>query len=199
MILTRELQKDKGLVLVITGDEGNEERVLKALAPRFDGRKQLFWPKPPIFRKTGLIALEAVKVYPSLIGQRNLKVLFLIDQEHIKGEIQQEVLKALIGIEIKSVEKIYDKALYIKTSIGEKSIDIYAVVQGKNKCLEENISELLEIMGYKVNPDKDEIKKLLKEIRKDLEEIIKETSLKDLEMAFPQLIKTLRILKDSAD
>jgi hypothetical protein len=54
-------------------------------------------------------------------------------------------------------------------------------------------------MGYKVNPDKDEIKKLLKEIRKDLEEIIKETSLKDLEIAFPQLIKTLRILKDSAD
>gem|GEM_PF-4238396 len=59
--------------------------------------------------------------------------------------------------------------------------------------------QYLEIMGYKVNPDKDEIKKLLKEIRKDLEEIIKETSLKDLEIAFPQLIKTLRILKDSAD
>jgi|GEM_PF-4960219 hypothetical protein len=54
MILTRELQKDKGLVLVITGDEGNEERVLKALAPRFDGRKQLFWPKPPIFRNYGI-------------------------------------------------------------------------------------------------------------------------------------------------
>ncbi|MCP8314186.1 MAG: hypothetical protein H3Z53_07445 [archaeon] len=184
---------------MITGDEGNEERILKALSSRFNGRKQLYWPKPPIFRKTGLRALEAVKVYPSLIGQRSLKVLFLVDQEHIKGETQHDVLKALIGIEIKNVEKLHDKALYIKTSIGEKSIDIYAVVQGRTKCLEENISELLELMGYKVNPDKDDIKKLLREIRKDLEDIIKEAPLRDLERTFPQLIKTLRMLKDSAN
>jgi hypothetical protein len=201
MIFTTELKKDKGLVLVITGDEENEGRVLRALAQRFDGGKQLYWSKPPIFRKTGLKAIEAVKVYPSLIGQRRLTTLFLVDQEHVKREIQQDVSKSLmgIGIEIRNIVKIHDKALDIKTNVGEKSIDIYAIVQGKTKCLEEDISELLKCMGYEVKPDKKEIKKLLRKIGKDLEDIIEKAPIRNLEIAFPQLIKTLRILEDSTN
>lgn len=124
--------------------------------------------------------------------------MFLIDHEYIVNEIQQDISESLIGIgiEIRNIIKIHDKAIDIKTTIGEKSVDIYSVVLGKTKCIEENVSELLECMGYVVQPDKKEIRKVLNKIGKSLEDIIEDAPLINLKIAFPQLTKTLEILED---
>jgi len=96
MIFITEFPKSKeNMILVLTGDGREEERILRGFAQKFDGKgKFLVWPKVPIARKTGLQALEAILPYSRFLKYK-VKALFLVDREHIDEKTEKNFAKEI--------------------------------------------------------------------------------------------------------
>ena len=147
-----EFPKSKeNMILVLTGDGREEERILRGFAQKFDGKnKLLVWPKLPIAKKTGLEGLEAISTYSRFL-KYEVKVLFLVDREHIDEKSEKNLvkeiqkLKLIKNSKIKEFKNISKGAIYLEISLGPRDFTIYTVILGIKKCATENMAQLLEI------------------------------------------------------
>ena len=81
-------------------------------------------------------------------------------------------------------------------SRGPKQGLIILAIQGKDKNLEENLSDLIYLRFWeKVEPEKQALRKWLREQeRASLKKLIEETNIETIEKAFPALTDALKFL-----
>lgn len=195
--------------MVITGDGTREFRVLNGLAQRFNGEKKILcFPLKPIKIKfTGISALNSLRVYPGNYGIKSF--LFLVDKEHIKKDNKSEITKYLekeIKMRITAIEE-FKEALQFDGTIGKHKVTVFCVVFGKEKFVEEEIAELIELeFGDKIKalqkkaknwPEKtkSEIRTYLRNKKLDEEKLILNAKKKNLYIAFNNLCPILEIME----
>lgn len=202
ILIVAETAKDltrKAMTAVLTGNGRTERYVLEPLAKKFNGtEKVMLLSKMPFhFRpSSGLSALKAIKIFPSMYGVT--QILFLIDKEHFTEEdVDTELIGALrsFGINVQSFgspNSLKQKALIVNGLVGSHQITIYAVVLGDKKRLEENIASLIEQeLGMKVKPNKKAIHTTLRQHRLDIYTLVEKANKRKLAKAFPALTSIL--------
>ncbi|MHA1609457.1 MAG: hypothetical protein ACTSUJ_05560 [Candidatus Njordarchaeales archaeon] len=76
---------------------------------------------------------------------------------------------------------------------GSKKTTLYIIVMGYNKCIEENISHLIEkIYGERVAPTRQSIREFLRRKGINLEDLIRRASQKALNEAFGNVVELLK-------
>lgn len=186
---------DEGLLVAIfTGDGRTESHVMKSLAKRHNGKRIfLLCSKLPFHFRLGT-GISAVKVVKTFVKYGILRTLFLVDKEHV-GEKQVDieidrVLKGF-GVEVESTKLFQqppENALITTGSVGCHKLTIYSIVLGKEKCLDEDISKLIELeLKLKVEPEKKIIRKVLHDNRLDIESLVDKAQSRNLTEAFPGL------------
>ncbi|NPA47690.1 MAG: hypothetical protein GXO14_03465 [Thermococci archaeon] len=84
-VLKQSSAGTKVIAVVLTGDGRTEEKVLPAIAERYNGGdKALLFPKGPLSKKTGLNVLKSVLKVHELTG--HTRYLLLVDKEHFDPE-----------------------------------------------------------------------------------------------------------------
>lgn len=210
MRLVEDLGKNIAQYLIITGDGRTELKVLRVLSEKYNGKDLiLFFPFPPRSKKTGLSALNVLKIY-SNIGINS--VIFIVDGdtfEEAPADFKiQEHLNS-IGIEIVKINLIQD-AFLINCKLGNKNIVLYCIISGPQTFIEEEVVKLIELkLEKKIDLSgkrdanwkervKKEIIKILKENKIKLDELIRNTGKKKLESSFPNFCVYLKRLKKTS-
>ena len=126
---------DSVLAVVITGNGRTEQKVLKYIAKRYNGKdKILHFPKSHKSKKTGLGVFDALKEL-EIIGYG--KVIVLLDKEHFsREELIQKVKKILPGSQIQGSNPI---------RIFREDLEVHLILFGNEKAIEENIAELIRL------------------------------------------------------
>jgi hypothetical protein len=95
-----------------------------------------------VVKRTGLTALNAVKVIPDDFNME--KIIYTVDRDVIEGDIESEIIEKLksIGIEILDVRQM-ESSCIIECKLGAHEITLYCIVSGIDVCIEEQIVELL--------------------------------------------------------
>ena len=181
MITSEIFRGDESEILVIIGDGKYEERILRYISLKFNGRGMvLVIPRLPIPKKTGLAALEGL-VTILHTGYHLKAALFIVDREHISdiGEIDDKLHS--MGCDIKSHEILLkDKALIYDLLHGSHEVRLYVVIAGEVKCINEEVAKLAYRIYGKMFSEEDIKRVKLKELmRKADTDHIKE-SLKGL-------------------
>lgn len=197
MKLTQELKGvgSRSVIAVLTGNGKTELYVLKPFSQKYDGsEKVLFLPQPPLPLRPdcGLAALKAVKVYSS--KYRIAHTLLLIDREYVhREETGKEIEGALRGFginvqNVKSPQKLKENAFIINGMVGSRPVIIHVVVQGEEKCLEEDIAKLVYMeLGIVVEPKKKAIRTALHKRGLNTYTLVANALKRNLNRAFPAL------------
>ena len=200
--LVRELRGKQAQFIVLTGDGRDDLRVLKYCSRIYNGEKTLWYPGIPAPQRTTIKALRAVKV--CVENYRIMYYIFLIDREHLEeGEEEETIKKVLINEGFRDVEITQLNSLFlVKCLLGPHRIIIYVVVMGSEKCIEEEIAELIRLeLGTSVSPEKSKIRRVLRSHGMDIENLLRNARRSNLEGAFPTLCLALkeieRLLKES--
>ena len=208
MRLVEDLGKNNAQYLIITGDGRTELKVLRVLSEKYDGNELiLFFPFPPRPKKTGLSALNSLKLY-SNIGINSF--IFIVDGdtfEESPADIKiQEHLNS-IGIEIVKINLI-QKAFLINCKLGNKNIVLYCIISGPQTFIEEELVRLIELkLEKKIDLSgkrdanwkervKKEIIKILRDNKIKLDELIRNTGKKKLESSFPNFCAVLKKIEE---
>jgi hypothetical protein len=187
MKLTQLFEYGDRQVLIIIGDGTFEEKLLRALAPKFNGMKySLALSLTPVGKRTGLAALQGL-VLTLDKGYKVTKALFIVDKEHvtgfddIKGKLEEH------GFKIEGCKRLGNKAELLRLSRGSSEVDLYVVIAGCTKNIEEEVMKLAgKVYGKKIERPEDigGIKALIEEadvptIKETLEGIA--SALQDIE------------------
>jgi len=209
MKLVEDLGKKNAQYLIITGDGRTELKVLRVLSEKYNGKDLiLFFPFPPRSKKTGLSALNALKIY-SNIGINSF--IFIVDGDTFEEapanfKIQEHLNS--IGIEIVKINLIQD-AFLINCKLGNKNIVIYCIISGPQTFIEEEVVKLIELkLEKKIDLSgkrdanwkeriKKEIIKILRENKIKLDELIRNTGKKKLESSFPNFCAVLKKIEEN--
>jgi hypothetical protein len=191
-----ELRGRQAQIIVLTGDGKTEIRVLKHCSRIYNGKKTLWYPGTPIPQRTTIEALRAVKV--CVESYRILYYLFLIDREHLeKGKEEETIEKVLMNEGFREMEITQLNSLFlVKCLLGPRRIMIYVIVIGTEKRIEEELVELIKLeLGVDIEPEKGEIRKVLKSHRMDFEDLLRNAKRENLEEAFSSLCSALKMIE----
>jgi hypothetical protein len=74
--------------IVITGDGGREYDVLKGICCKYRDKNKILWfPRKIFIKRTGLEALDSVKMIPSDLNLA--KIIYTVDRDVIEGDIER--------------------------------------------------------------------------------------------------------------
>jgi hypothetical protein len=155
-------------IFIILGNGHTEEKILRYLAPKFDGTQySLVYTSLPIQMKyekrTGLSAIKAL-ASALTFGCRIRKCLFLIDREHIPNS--EVIVKEFseYGFKIEKCEEMEDKVKIFRLTRGPLTVDkFYLIVAGETKSIDEELVSLARQV-YKKDLKIDDFKWRLKEL-----------------------------------
>jgi hypothetical protein len=106
------------------------------------------------------------------------------------------------GITVDNLEKLSinaEEALRVEGKIGIHKFALWIAINGKEKCIEENIAKLLEIeFGENVEPTKEAIRNALRKYNiEDLEQLVNNVSINKIERSFPAIHTVLSRLENN--
>ena len=193
--------------IIISGDRRNEFKILKELCREFNGQNKILWfPFTALSRKTGLSALNSIKLFPDL-GINS--IIFIVGGEYIEDDATTEIQEHLqsIGVGIVDIKPIQE-ALLINCRFGNHDIILFCNISGPETFIEEEIVKLIELkLGVKIdllgNRDRSwkeiikvKINQVLKEKHTKLEQLMRSTGRNNLERAFPNICVVLRKIEE---
>lgn len=208
--------RDRGngpLVVSLTGDGEREKEILKALAQRHNGHdKALLLPtknpaigveRKKIGRFSGPSAFQVVKTFVSKFGFS--RYLVILDIEHFGENRTQEGLQNQIagslscfGFADQSITPLNDRSYRVTCTVGTRRVCMNTVLSGSNKCVEENISELLRLEhGLNVSPTKPAVREALRQLDLHLRDLLTGCRACNLSRAFPGLVAALQDLESA--
>jgi hypothetical protein len=189
----------------LTGDGPKDRRILGAIADRYPkpNDKILWIPEiVSVFgrgsrrtgRFAGFSALEPVKMYNS--KYKICSYLILIDHEYVNDDekLNIQIERALRKHCFKVVEtqQLENQAFLVKCGDQAHTISIRIVISGKNRRIEENEATLINLhFGTNVAPEKNEIAHFYNENHTNVEKLIRNSSRKNLYLAFSDLMAAL--------
>jgi len=209
MRLIESLKSVDSYYLIISGNGTFPERVIfKNLCKKFNGYdKAIFFIFPPLKKQTGLDALNAIPLYPKKF--RINSIIFIVDGEHIRESAAIEIQAHLksIGIRINEILPLQGSFL-IKCKSGPYEIILFCIILGPEVFIEEEVAELIELnLGVKINLSqkresvgrkiiKNQIKQVLREKGKTIEELVNSTGKIKLEQTFPNICAVLKKIEE---
>lgn len=182
------------IFLTLTGDGNWEVYIIKGFCKAFNGKDNyVLFPKTPSpsGRKTGLSSLDSIKYLTSKYRFRNY--ICIVDKEHVRSTSDSNLKNDLTSRIYKIGRYEFHKSsvdIGVSTEIqwGPHNANLDLIILGKCKCLEENISILIENQYNKrIQPTKKPIRNFLKQKNINLSELITNASTKNLKIAFPAL------------
>ncbi len=180
---------------VLTGNGSRDIRVLSALAEKYDHSKILKTPQTPIKTGTGLTVVA--RALATLLNMRITvnRYLVLIDREHVESIREAERKFMEYGLEIIGTEELAEGSWMFKVKKGIKEANIYMVLLGTRKRIEENIAKLiLLVYGEKVEENKEAVNNWLRKHKLEDTDLVRKATRNQLEKAFPTLTKALEKL-----
>jgi hypothetical protein len=210
MRLVESIKGIDSYYLIISGNGTFPESVIfKNLCKKFNGYdKAIFSINTPLKKQTGLDALNAIPLLSEKF--RINSIIFIVDGEHIKEKAAieiQEHLKAK-GISVNQVLPLQG-AFLIKCKTGPYDVILFCIILGPEIFIEEEVAKLVEIkLGVKIDlsrkrePEgrktiKKQIKQVLREKRKTIEELVMNTGITKLEEIFPNICAVLKKIEEA--
>ena len=209
MRLVDNLKGIESYHLLISGNGKFPESVIfKNLCEKFNGYvKAVFFINTPIKKQTGLNALNAIPLFSKKFQMNSF--IFIVDGEHIRENARNEIQRHLEsrGIEINEIIPL-EKAFLIKCKSGPHSIILFCIILGPEVFIEEEVAKLIELklgiiidLSRKREPvGRKEIKKNIKEIlrenRKTLDELVRSTGKTKLQETFPNICAVLKKIEE---
>lgn len=193
---------------VITGEGRTELNVMRGLTQVYNGQElTLFFPLSSSSRRTGIKALNSIKRVPEIYGINS--IIYIVDGDVFEGAITYKISNYLnsIGVDIEKVNSIQD-AFLLNCRYGHHKIELFCIISGPTTFIEEEIAKLLSIKygldidlsGMRDYEWKEKIKKVIKyELRErkvKIENLIKQTGKKKLEIAFPNFCAVLKWIEN---
>lgn len=209
MRLVDNLKRIKSYYLVISGNGTFPENViLKNLCRKYNGHgNAIFYISTPLKKQTGLNALNAIPLYPKKFQINS--IIFIVDGEHIKENARIEIMKYLESKGIGITEIIpLQRAFLIKCKSGPYDIILFCIILGPEVFIEEEVAKLIELkLGVKIDlsrkrePNgrktiKNQIKQVLREKGKTIEELVNNTGKIKLEQTFPNICAVLKKIEE---
>lgn len=209
MRLVDNLKGIKSYYLVISGNGTFPENViLKNLCRKYNGHdKAIFYINTPLKKQTGLNALNAIPLYPKKFQINS--IIFIVDGEHIKENARIEIMKYLKSKGIGITEIIpLQRAFLIKCKSGPYDIILFCIILGPEVFIEEEVAKLIELklsvkidLSRKREPNgrktiKNQIKQVLREKGKTIEELVNNTGKIKLEQTFPNICAVLKKIEE---
>lgn len=195
--------------LVISGNGTFPEKViLKNLCRKYNGHgNAIFYISTPLKKQTGLNALNAISLYPKKFQINS--IIFIVDGEHIKENARIEIIEHLksIGIGITEIMSL-QRAILIKCKSGPDDIILFCIILGPEVFIEEEVAKLIKLkLGVKIDlsrkrePNgrktvKNQIKQVLREKGKTIEELVNSTEKIKLEQTFPNICAVLKKIEE---
>ncbi len=209
MRLVDNLRGIESYYLVISGNGTFPENViLKNLCRKYNGHgNAIFYISTPLKKQTGLNALNAIPLYPKKFQINS--IIFIVDGEHIKENARIEIMKYLESKGIGITEIIpLQRAFLIKCKSGPYDIILFCIILGPEVFIEEEVAKLIELkLGVKIDlsrkrePNgrktiKNQIKQVLREKGKTIEELVNNTGKIKLEQTFPNICAVLKKIEE---
>ena len=209
MRLVDNLRGIESYYLVISGNGTFPENViLKNLCRKYNGHSNaIFCINTPLKKQTGLNALNAIPLYPKKFQINS--IIFIVDGEHIKENARIEIMKYLESKGIGITEIIpLQRAFLIKCKSGPDDIILFCIILGPEVFIEEEVAKLIELkLGVKIDlsrkkePNgrktiKNQIKQVLREKGKTIEELVNNTGKIKLEQTFPNICAVLKKIEE---
>ena len=195
--------------LIISGNGTFPESVIfKSLCKKYNGYdKAIFYINTPLKKQTGLAALNAIPLYPQKFKINS--IIFIVDGEYIKENASTEIRKHLEskGIGINDFIPLQG-AFLIKCKSGPNDIILFCIILGPEIFIEEEVAKLIELkLGVRIDLSgkgeptgrktiKNQIKQVLREKRKNIEEIVTNTGISKLEEIFPNICTVLKKIEE---
>ncbi|MBA7563438.1 hypothetical protein ES708_05096 [subsurface metagenome] len=196
MRLVESIKGIDSYYLIISGNGTFPESVIfKNLCKKFNGYdKAIFSINTPLKKQTGLDALNAIPLLSEKF--RINSIIFIVDGEHIKENAAIEIQEHLEakGMSINQVLPLQGAFLIkCKTEV----------------FIEEEVAKLVELkLGVKIDLSrkrepagrkviKKQIKKVLREKRKTIEELVRNTGITKLEEIFPNICAVLKKIEET--
>ena len=191
-------------LVFLTGDGRREFEVIKSLPKRYPRNKNLLVAKLPYSKSgTGLHALKAVQTNLSHYKVRN--TLCLVDKDSFTNrnpnpqsmERESRCAFNTYGVRVNNIRHInvgHETVFVINGEItGRGEVVIYLGIIGGEKCIEEDIAILIKLeLNENVEPDKHEIRALLRRHDILLPTLIERATINNLSQAFPALHEITR-------
>jgi len=214
VILMNLVEDTKGLkpnYIIITGDGRFELKIMRGLTYKYNGYELvLFFPFSPLSKKKGLNALDAVEIYSGRF--KIYSMIYIVDGDAFKGkpadiEIKNYLLS--IGIRVKRITSIED-ALLINCKYGSKNIILYCIISGPEIFIEQEVAKLFKntfgsefnLLKKKESNWKQQFKKSVHQFMKKkkikIDDFIKKTEIKKLEIAFPNYCAVLKKIEENS-
>ncbi|MHA1834339.1 MAG: hypothetical protein ACTSV7_10135 [Candidatus Baldrarchaeia archaeon] len=139
-------------VFVVLGNGVREEKVLRYLAPKFNGSKYIlsYTPSPLSIKpekRTGISAIENLVRILMVGGFKVKQALFLVDREHVSSldfvanEIQR---KYSFNVEKVKILRENVAGIFRLSREGLVIEKFYVVIAGKTKGMEEELKSLIQ-------------------------------------------------------
>jgi len=209
MRLVDSLKGIESYYLLISGNGKFPESVIfKNLCRKFNGyEKAVFFINTPIKKQTGLNALNAIPIIPEKFHINSF--IFIVDGEHIRENARNEIQRHLEsrGIEINEIIPL-ERAFLIKCNSGPHSIILFCIILGPEVFIEEEVAKLIELqlsitidLSRKREPVgrkeiKKNIKQVLRENGKTLDELVRSTGKAKLQETFPNICAVLENIEE---
>ena len=209
MRLVDSLKGIESYYLLISGNGKFPESVIfKNLCEKFNGyEKAVFFINTPIKKQTGLNALNAIPIIPEKFHINSF--IFIVDGEHIRENARNEIQRHLNsrGIEINEIIPL-KKAFLIRCNSGSHSIILFCIILGPEVFNEEEVAKLIEIkLGITIDLSrkrepvgrkeiKKNIKEILRENGKTLDELVRSTGKTKLQETFPNICAVLEKIEE---
>jgi len=210
MRLVESIKGIDSYYLIISGNGTFPESVIfKNLCKKFNGYdKAIFYINTPLKKQTGLDALNAIPLYPKKF--RINSIIFIVDGEHIKENAAIEIQEHLEAKGISVIEVLpLQGAVLIKCRTGPYSVILFCIILGPEVFIEEEVAKLVELkLGVKIDLSrkresagrktiKKQIKQVLREKRKTIEELVMNTGITKLEEIFPNICAVLKKIEEA--
>lgn len=208
-----KLVEDKSVLnpnlIIITGEGRTELNVMRGLTEVYNGQDiVLLFPLSASYRRTGKKAIESIKIIPEMY--KITSIIYIVDGDVFESSKLNEIKDYLnsIGVEVEKHILIQDAILF-HCKYGNLRIKLYCIISGPNIFIEEEIAKFLNIKygcdidlsGTRDYEWKNEIKKRIKSTLREkkirLENLLKHTGKKKLEIAFPNYCAVLKCIEEN--
>ena len=209
MRLLDNLKGIESYYLLISGNGKFPESVIfKNLCEKFNGyQKAVFFINTPIKKQTGLDALNAIPLFSKKFQINSF--IFIVDGEHIRENARNEIQRHLEskGMEVNDIIPL-KKAFLINCKSGPHSIILFCIILGPEVFIEEEVAKLIELklsitidLSRKREPVgrkeiKKNIKQILRENGKTLDELVRSTGKTKLQETFPNICAVLEKIEE---
>ncbi len=179
--------------------------ILHRICEKYNGQEKIIiFPRTPFKNYRGLSALQNIKSY---LGRGFRNFIFIVDREHISQDAYDDIKNNLIGIEILDKDPIQDTFL-LRCKKGNTEFNLFCSISGLTNCIEEGLKELIESqinISINVPPIesnanwRNSLKNALDTQvgRRRIKSIIKQSGLRKLESAFPNLCAIFKNIEEN--